>query len=615
MQTAHRAALALAMALALVAAPAQARQDPAPAATPAAQPVDPATTAADAAFRAIYQAEWSWREREFGNAGDEDGEPEIDLPRLPDVGAAAQARRLAQWDAVLAQLAAVDPAKLSPNERVNYAVYLPQVRNLAAAQRSRDYEMPFNADSSFWADLGFMARADMRDAQAYRNYIGRIRDVPRYFDQQIDNMRAGLARGFSVPKAVLAGREVSIANVAALQDPEQSAFWQPFAKMPSSIPAAEQEQLREQARAAIADKLIPAYATLLAFFRDEYVPRARTTLAAEAMPDGKAWYRQQIREYTTLDMAPEEIHAIGLREVARIQGEMDAIIRKVGFKGSTPDKTFAEFLRFLRTDPRFYAKTPQDLLDRAAWISKRVDGEVGKIIGTLPRGRFTIVPVPEDIAPFWTAGRGGTDTYWVNTWDLPSRPLYNLPALTLHESSPGHSLQLSLAKEQDAQPAFRRNSYISAFGEGWGLYSEDLGVDMGIYETPYEDFGRLTYAMWRACRLVIDTGIHHDGWARQQAIDYLANHTALSTHEVETEIDRYISWPAQALSYKLGELTIVRLRHEAEQALGPRFDLRKFHDAVLSQGSVPLPVLERQVRAWVAETEAAKPRPDPAAPL
>jgi uncharacterized protein (DUF885 family) len=612
MQTAHRAALALAMALALAAAPAQARQDPAPAATPAAQPA--ATTAADAAFRAIYQAEWSWREREFGNAGDEDGEPEIDLPRLPDVGAAAQARRLAQWDAVLAQLAAVDPAKLSPTERVNYAVYLPQVRNLAAAQRSRDYEMPFNADSSFWADLGFMARADMRDAQAYRNYIGRIRDVPRYFDQQIDNMRAGLARGFSVPKAVLAGREVSIANVAALQDPEQSAFWQPFAKMPSSIPAAEQEQLREQARAAIADKLIPAYATLLAFFRDEYVPRARTTLAAEAMPDGKAWYRQQIREYTTLDMAPEEIHAIGLREVARIQGEMDAIIRKVGFKGSTPDKTFAEFLRFLRTDPRFYAKTPQDLLDRAAWISKRVDGEVGKIIGTLPRGRFTIVPVPEDIAPFWTAGRGGTDTYWVNTWDLPSRPLYNLPALTLHESSPGHSLQLSLALEQQGQPAFRRNGYISAFGEGWGLYSEDLGVDMGIYQTPYEDFGRLTYAMWRACRLVIDTGLHHDGWTRDQAIAYLADHTALSTHEVETEVDRYISWPGQALSYKLGELTIVRLRHEAEQALGPRFDLRKFHDTVLAQGSVPLPVLEQQVRAWVAEAKAAPPAPAPAAP-
>jgi uncharacterized protein (DUF885 family) len=598
--------IALALALALASAPALARDAQATAAS--AQSADAsATAAADAAFRAIYEAEWTWREREFGNAGDEDGEPAIDLPRLPEVGPEAQARRLAKWDAVLAQLAAIDPAKLSPAERVNYAVYLPQVRNLAASARFRDYEMPFNSDSSFWADLGFMARADLRDAQAYRNYIGRIQDVPRYFDQQIGNMRAGLARGFSVPRAVLAGREVSIANVAGLQDPEQSAFWQPFAKMPASIPANEQEQLRADARAAIRDKLIPAYGKLLAFFRDEYVPRARTTLAAEAMPDGKAWYRQQIREYTTLDMDPAEIHAIGLREVARIQAEMDAIIRKVGFKGS-----FADFLKFLRTDPRFYAKTPQELLDRAAWISKRVDGEVGKVIGTLPRGRFTIVPVPADIAPFWTAGRGGTDTYWVNTWDLPSRPLYNLPALTLHESSPGHSLQLSLAKEQDAQPAFRRNSYISAFGEGWGLYSEDLGVDMGIYETPYEDFGRLTYAMWRACRLVIDTGIHHDGWTRDRAIAYLADHTALSTHEVETEVDRYISWPAQALSYKLGELTIVRLRHEAEQALGPRFDLRKFHDVVLAQGSVPLPVLEQQVRAWVAETRATPERPAPA---
>jgi uncharacterized protein (DUF885 family) len=592
--------LALAMAMALAATPALARE-PNATATSATQPVEAATAAADAAFRAIYESEWKWRATEFGNAGDEDGEPEVDLPRLPDVGAAAQARRLAKWDAVLAQLATIDPAKLSPTEQVDYAVYLPQVRNLAQSVRFRDYEMPFNSDSSFWADLGFMARSDLRDAQAYRNYTGRLADVPRYFDQQIANMRAGLARGFSVPKAVLVGRDASIAAVAGLGDPEKSAFWQPFAKMPASIPAAEQERLRGEARAAIRDKLVPAYAKLLAFFRDEYVPNARSTLAAEAMPDGKAWYRQQIREYTTLDIAPEEIHAIGLQEVARIQKEMDAIIDRVGFKGS-----FAGFLHYLRTDPQFYAKTPQELLDRAAWISKRVDGEVGKVIGTLPRGRFTIVPVPADIAPFWTAGRGGTDTYWLNTYDLPSRPLYNLPALTLHESSPGHSLQGALAGEQAAQPAFRRDNYISAYGEGWGLYSEDLGVDMGIYQTPYEDFGRLTYAMWRACRLVIDTGIHHDGWTRAQAIAYLADHTALSTHEVETEVDRYISWPAQALSYKLGEMTIVRLRHEAEQALGPRFDLRKFHDVVLSQGSVPLPVLERQVRAWVAETRAAK---------
>lgn len=592
------AALALCVAMVLVApqALAQARTSAPANASAGATPPD----AADAAFRALYEAEWAWREREFGSAGSEDGQPRVDPPNLPDVGAAAQQRRLAKWEDVLARLRAIDPATLSPAERVNYAVYLPQVENLAASARFRDYEMPFNSDSSFWANLSFMAGADLRDAQAYRNYLGRLEDVPRYFDQQIANMRAGLARGFSVPRAVLAGRDQSIAEVAQLARAEDSPLWRPFERMPDAIPAAEQAALRDRARKAILGRVVPAHATLLAFFRNEYVPQARATLAAEAMPDGAAWYRQQIRAYTTLDMAPEEIHAIGLAEVARLQAEMDAIIAKLGFEGS-----FADFLQVLRTDPQFYARTPEELLRRAAWIAKRVDGEVGRIIGTLPRGRFTIAPVPPEIAPYWTAGRGGEDTYWVNTYDLASRPLYNLPALTLHESSPGHSLQLSLAAEQSALPAFRRDTYISAFGEGWGLYSEDLGVDMGIYETPYEAFGYLTYAMWRACRLVIDTGLHHGGWTREQAIDYLASHTALSRHEVETEVDRYISWPAQALSYKLGALTITRLRREAEQALGPRFDLRKFHDVVLSQGSVPLPVLEAQVRAWVAASTPA----------
>lgn len=589
------AALALAC---LLAVPSFASAAGAPA--PAAPTAPAATTPSDTAFRAIYAKEWAWREAEFGIPADEDDEGGIDLPRMPDVGPEAQARRLAVWEGVLRELARIDPAALSPADRIDYAVYRPQVENLAASIAFRDYEMPFNADSSFWASLSFMARRPMRDATAYRNYIARINDVPRYFDQQVANMRAGLARGFSVPKAVLAGRDTSIANVAALTDPEKSALWKPFEKMPSSIPAAEQEQLRNDARAAIRGKLIPAYASLLAFFRSEYMPRARDTLAAEAMPDGKAWYRQQIREYTTLDLSADQIHQTGLREVARIQAEMNAIIDQVGFKAPAGQDRFAAFLKFLRTDPRFYAKTPQDLLDRAAWISKRVDGEIGKIIGTLPRGRFTIIPVPDDIAPFWTAGRGGADTYWVNTYNLPSRPLYNLPALTLHESAPGHSLQGSLAKEQAAQPAFRRKNYISAYGEGWGLYSENLGVDMGIYETPYEDFGRLTYAMWRACRLVIDTGVHAKGWTRDEAIAYLRDRTALSEHEVTTEVDRYISWPAQALSYKLGELAIVALRAQAERDLGPKFDLKAFHDTVLAQGSVPLPVLEQQVRAWVA---------------
>ena len=575
---------------------------------PAASPPPQATSSnpADAAFRAIYEAEWTWRMAQ-GNGGDEDSDNStIANARLPDVSPQAQASRLAYLDDVLKRLDRIDVAALSPAERVNYAVYRPQIEHKAASIRFRDYEMPFNSDSSFWSNLDFMAGAELRDAAAYRAYAARLRDVPRYFDQQITNMRAGLARGFSVPQAVLAGRDVSIAMTADLKDPQQSSLWAPYKQMPATIPAAEQDALRNEGRAAIREAVIPAFGNLLTFFRSEYMPKARQTLAAEAMPDGVDWYREQIRAYTTLDLSPGEIHAIGLKEVASIHAEMDATIDQVGFTGRSPQTRFADFLQFLRTDPQFYAKTPQELLNDAAWISKRVDGQVGRIIGTLPRGRFTIVPVPASIAPFWTAGRGGADTYFVNTYDLPSRPLYNLPALTLHESVPGHSLQQQLVREQGALPGFRKE-YISAYGEGWGLYSEWLGKEMGIYQTPYENFGRLTYAMWRACRLVIDTGIHHMGWTRAQAITYLKDNTALSEHEVETEVDRYISWPGQALSYKLGELTILRLRREAEAALGAKFDERAFHDVILAQGSVPLPVLESQVRVWVASVQAAPP--------
>jgi uncharacterized protein (DUF885 family) len=280
---------------------------------------------------------------------------------------------------------------------------------------------------------------------------------------------------------------------------------------------------------------------------------------------------------------------------------MNAIIDQVGFKGRSPATRFADFLQFLRTDPQFYAKTPQELLDRAAWISKRVDGVVGKFIGTLPRGRFTIKPVPADIAPFWTAGRGGATTYWVNTYDLPSRPLYALRALTLHESAPGHAFQMPLAGENKDQPDFRRQVYISAYGEGWALYCERLGVDMGIYETPYDRFGMLSYQAWRAARLVVDTGVHSMGWTREQAQDYLKDNTALAHHEIETEVDRYIAWPGQALSYYLGELAIMKGRRKAEAALGAKFNIRAFHDAVLELGSVPIPEIDARIERFIAE--------------
>ncbi len=555
---------------------------------------------ADARFEALYKKEWTWRQHEFAANDDEDGDARVQVDHLPSVDAASQKARLAYWNDVLKQLDAIPAQELSADNQVNIAVYRPQLENFVAGLRFRDYEAPFNADSQFWSGLGFMARRPLKNAQAAHDYIAKLDDFPRYFAEQIVNMRDGLKRGFSVPRAVLDGRDVSIASYAEAKSPEDSEFYAPLKTLPSTIPADEQERLRADAARAIREHVIPSYAKLLIFFRNDYVPHARATLAAESLPDGKAYYRQQIREYTTLDLDPEAIHQIGLKEVARIDAEMQATMKASGFTGDFP-----AFLKFLRTDPQFYVKTPDELLMHAAWISKQVDGKLSQFFGLLPRGRFGIEPVPPAIAPFWTAGRGGAHTYWVNTYDLPSRPLYNLPALTLHESAPGHSLQGALAEEQKSQPEFRSKSYISAYGEGWALYCEKLGKEMGIYHTPYEEFGRESYEMWRAARLVIDTGVHHKGWTRAQAISYLADHTALSQHEVETEVDRYISWPAQALSYKLGEIKIVELRARAEKALGPKFDLRAFHDAVLAEGSVPLPVLEQRIDAWIAQRHAS----------
>ncbi len=564
-------------------------------------PVAAAARTADARFKHIYSTEWAWRTGKSGISAS--GEPQPNNGRLDDVGAASQQQRLDYWQRVLRQLDGIQVAQLSPANRVNYAVYRAQIANLLADQRFDNWQMPFNSDSAFWSDIGYELGGDkLRTTADYRKYLDRLSQIPAYFKQQIANMRLGLKRGFSVPRAVLTGRDASIAAVAGLRDPTQSTFYAPFRQLPASIPADQAQALQGEAVQRIRDQVIPAYAKLLTFFRNEYVPQARTTLAAEALPDGKAYYRQQIREYTTLDLSPDAIHQIGLEQVATIHAQMLQVMRQSGFKGS-----FAAFLQFLRSDPQFYAKTPQELLDKSAWVAKEVDGQLATFFGHLPRARFTIEPVPAAIAPYYTSGRGGPDVYLVNTYDLKSRPLYNLPALTLHESYPGHALQLELAAEDRSQPAFRRDSYISAYGEGWALYAEYLGNAMGIYQTPYQQFGFLSYQMWRACRLVVDTGIHHLGWTRQQSIDYLSVNTALSEREIANEVDRYISWPGQALSYELGYLKIRELRAKAEQALGPKFDLRHFHDTVLQIGSVPLPVLQQRIDRFIAE---GGPEPD-----
>lgn len=562
------------------------------------------TAAADEVgpLHALFDREWEGRLARDPLFATSVGRHEYD-DRLPSVTPAALKGEYDEMQSLLAALEKLDRAKLPAEEAVNYDIFRQRLRDAIAGYELGDYQMPFNADSGFHTSFSRLAKeVPLATVKDYENYIARMNAWPRHVREQIAVMRMGLGRGFTVPRATLDGYDGTIA-AHVVDDATQSVFWEPFAKFPAGIPPAEQERLRNAGRAAIANGVVAGYRELLDFFRKEYLPGARTTLAASELPNGRAYYAQKIREFTTLDLTAEQIHATGEAEVARIAAEMQTVMKQVGFEGD-----FAAFLKFLRSDPRFYAKTPEELLARASRIAKRIDGKLPSLFITLPRLPYTVEPVPDDIAPKYTSGRyvpapqGGTQPgiYWVNTYKLENRPLYNLVALTLHEAVPGHHLQIALSRELTNLPNFRRFSYNSAFGEGWGLYSEWLGLEAGFYTDPYDNFGRLSYEMWRACRLVVDTGIHSMGWTRQQAIDYMASRTALPLHEVTTEIDRYISWPGQALAYKLGELEIKKLRKRAESQLGAKFDVREFHDVVLGSGAIPLTVLESNVDRWIA---------------
>jgi uncharacterized protein (DUF885 family) len=559
-------------------------------------------TSPDARLRALYTAEWTWRQREMARRSDEPGDAGAS-DHFPRVDAASQQARLAYWTRALATLDGIPLARLSAEERVNADVFRTSIQALANDVRFKTYEAPFNSDTFFWTE--FTPRQGFATAASYRNYLGRLRDVPRYFDEQIVNMRAGIARGYTVPRVSVVGRDKTIEPYTKADT--TNPLYTPFAQMPATISAADQAAMRRDAMTVIRDVVAPAYSGLLTMMRDEYLPKARTSLGATTMPDGQAYYKAMIEKFTTLDLTAQQIHDIGLKEVARIQAEMEATKQRAGFNG-----TMAEFFTFLRTDPQFYAKTPRELLSYSAYVSKKADWKLKETIGFLPRYRHGIRPVPDALAPIYTGGRGGLETCLMNTYNLPARPLYTLAALTLHECTPGHSFQAALALEGPPRPPFRRGTSFSGYGEGWGLYTEWLGTIMGIYETPYEDFGRLTYEMWRACRLVIDTGIHQFGWSREQAMTYLRDHAALAEHEITTEVERYIAWPGQALAYKLGELQIRRHRREAEEKLGAAFDQRKFHDAILALGSVPLPALERRMAQFIADggnNPPAAPRP------
>ena len=562
----------------------------------------PAPDARDA-LDALFEEDWSARLRESPQFATSVGDHSRNN-ELADMSLEAIERRVERRRDLLRRLEEIDVAGLSAADRINARMFERQLRSSVEGFEFGGYQMPLNADSGFHMGFARMYRPmPFRTADDYDDYIARMRAIPAYFEQQQEHMRAGIDRGFTLPRVTLEGYEDTI-SAHIVDEPQDSAFWAPFEDLPASVGEMDRERILTDAEAAITEAVVPAYQRFHDFFVGEYLPGARETVGASDLPDGQAYYAEQVRWFTTLDVTPQEVHEIGLGEVARIRAEMAEVIRETGFEGS-----YAEFLEFLRTDPRFYPGTAQELLERAAWIAKKMDGKLPSLFATLPRVPYTVEPVPAHMAPKYTAGRyvsapyNSTQPgiYWVNTYNLLSRPLYALEALTLHEAVPGHHLQNAIAAEIDAGPEFRRHDYLSAFGEGWGLYSEYLGLEAGIYEDPYSNFGRLTYEIWRACRLVVDTGVHALGWTRQQMLDYLAENTALSLHEVRTETDRYISWPGQALAYKMGELKIRELRTRAEEALGADFDVRLFHDAVLANGSVPLDVLEELIDAWIEE--------------
>lgn len=559
----------------------------------------------DPKLRALFDEAWEFRLAEDPLFATTAGDHRYDA-RLPSMTRENLSRRAAFARDMLARLKEIDRASLSPEDRVSYDMFARELSDGLAEHEFGAWRIPLNADSGFHTDFADLPqRAPLRSVADYENYIARLNAFPAWVGEELALMREGLKAGFTLPKVVLEGIDVTM-TTHVVATPEKSVFYEPFRKFPASVPDSDRARLAAAGRKAVLDGAVAGYRTLADFMAREYVPGARGSIAASSLPRGREYYAHLVKHFTTLDVTPDEVHAIGQREVARIRGEMEQVIRKTGFQGN-----FAAFLNTLRTDPRFYAKTPEELLKEASSIAKRMDGKLPSLFGRLPRLPYGVESVPAHLAPKYTSGRyveapvGGTraGTYWVNTYALDKRPLYTLEALTLHEAVPGHHLQIALQQELTGLPPFRRFSGVGAFVEGWALYAERLGLEAGFYQDPYSDFGRLTYEMWRACRLVVDTGIHAKSWTRAEALEYLESNTALSVHEVKTEVDRYISWPGQALCYKMGELKIRALREEAERVLGQRFDIRAFHDAVLGSGAVPLSVLEEQVRAYAAKAE------------
>ena len=503
---------------------------------------------------------------------------------------------------ILTKLSEVSEMALSETEVISLKLLKFKLKDQIDYFTFERFLNPLLSDAGFHSNLNYSVRP-LSSYKAAKNYLNKLNAIPVFVDQHFVNLREGLEKGVSQPKVIFNGYESTYED-HIITDFSDSYFYSPFKNLPENITQDQKDSILSAAKIAIENSVIPQFKRIKTFFEDEYLPKTRTSIGVSETPGGEAYYQNRINFYTTSTLySAEDIHQIGLKEVARIKAEMRKIIKEVKFKGN-----FLAFLKFLRTDEQFYAKTPKELLMFARDIAKRADEQLPRFFKTLPRKPYGVAPVPDAIAPKYTGGRYvGTSKnstnpgyYWVNTYDLPSRTLYTIPSLTVHEAVPGHHLQGALNNELgDSIPQFRRNLYLSAYGEGWGLYSEFLAEEMGMYTTPYEHFGKFTYEMWRACRLVVDTGIHAKGWTRNEVVDFMSANTALSIHEINTETDRYISWPGQALSYKIGEIKIRELRKKAETQLQTKFDIRAFHEIVLEQGTVTLAILETRINNYI----------------
>ena len=509
---------------------------------------------------------------------------------------------------ILDKLSKVGSDDLNETDRISLALLKFKLQDEVDYFKFERYLNPLLSDAGFHSSLNYMV-GPLANYDKTKEYLNKLNALPEFVDQNFENLRAGLEKGVSQPRVIFNGYE-STYNDHIIENYQDHYFYSPFTNLPETLTLGQKDSVLSAAKTAIENSVVPQFKRIKKFFETEYYPKTRTTLGVSETPNGQEYYQNRINFYTTSDQyTADDIHQIGLNEVARIKAEMEIIIKSLNFKGS-----FSDFFLFLRTDEQFYAKTPNELLMIARDMAKRADEQLPRFFKTLPRKPYGVAPVPDAIAPKYTAGRyvgtskNSTDPgyYWVNTYDLPSRTLYTLPSLTVHEAVPGHHLQGSLNNELgDSIPKFRRNLYLSAYGEGWGLYCEFLAEEMGMYTTPYEHFGKLTYEMWRACRLVVDTGIHAKGWTRDQVVNFMTSNTALSLHEINTETDRYISWPGQALSYKIGELKIRELRKKAEEELKEKFDIREFHEIILEQGTVTLAILENRISAYIERTKNA----------